>query len=441
MASPRTDFRRVIVHGENGYLAATPDDWKQALARLIESAELRHQMGQKAFEQVRANESTLVRATLLHETLRSAVPQPPESNEPRLLTINWVLGATSDGYGGGYNSVFRHIDYLGKHGHSIRLYAEPSVRYWGMSASEIRTFIQQHYGEFHGDVYAGHRNILPADVTIATDWSTAVTVNDHNSSDFKVYYIRDFDPELFDDADPRYDEAAKTYDLPLHQMCLGDNLAQIIAAYSGRKPSAIDFTIDDSILGVTRTPLERRETTRILFFATPGVQRKGYEIGIEALRRINAQFPYAEIMTFGSKDEELGILPFPGKNLGVLTQEQMRKTLKDVHILLSLSLSNVSYVTFEAMAFGTAVVEADVPAVRSLFVSEENCLLAKLDPQAVTDAVLRLINDDSLRVRIAAKSAESVTQLASRHAVIQFEEQLQRHCWLSSSTPFHRGMR
>ena len=59
VASPRTDFRRVIVADENGLLAETPDEWQNALARLIESREYRQAIGQRAFAKVSANETTM----------------------------------------------------------------------------------------------------------------------------------------------------------------------------------------------------------------------------------------------------------------------------------------------------------------------------------------------------------------------------------------------
>lgn len=72
VASPRTDFRRVIVDGENGLLADTQDEWKNALVRLVESREYRRVIGQRAYDDVRANETTLARSALLHDALRSA---------------------------------------------------------------------------------------------------------------------------------------------------------------------------------------------------------------------------------------------------------------------------------------------------------------------------------------------------------------------------------
>ena len=86
VASPRTDFCRVIVDGENGLLADTEDEWKNALARLIESREYRQTIGQRAFDNVRANETTHARSALLNESLRSVAQRVQAADESQLQT-------------------------------------------------------------------------------------------------------------------------------------------------------------------------------------------------------------------------------------------------------------------------------------------------------------------------------------------------------------------
>jgi glycosyltransferase involved in cell wall biosynthesis len=47
-------YESVVRHGENGFLASTPEDWESCLARLIEDPELRRQTGGAAAEAVRS---------------------------------------------------------------------------------------------------------------------------------------------------------------------------------------------------------------------------------------------------------------------------------------------------------------------------------------------------------------------------------------------------
>lgn len=65
IATPTSDFRRVIDHGVNGMLAADPGDWRNSLARVVESRELRRRLGDAALMDVRARHTTAAHAAAL----------------------------------------------------------------------------------------------------------------------------------------------------------------------------------------------------------------------------------------------------------------------------------------------------------------------------------------------------------------------------------------
>jgi len=52
IASPRPDFARAMRNGENGLLADSPQEWEEALSRLVEDADLRRALGGVAREDV-----------------------------------------------------------------------------------------------------------------------------------------------------------------------------------------------------------------------------------------------------------------------------------------------------------------------------------------------------------------------------------------------------
>ncbi len=73
----------IIQDGENGFIAATEDEWVEKLGRLINSAELRERLGRAGRETVETKYSAKVQAPRVFELLRSvvqegAVAQPSE---------------------------------------------------------------------------------------------------------------------------------------------------------------------------------------------------------------------------------------------------------------------------------------------------------------------------------------------------------------------------
>jgi glycosyltransferase involved in cell wall biosynthesis len=431
IASPRTDFRRVIVHSENGLLVETPDEWKAALRQLIESPQLRHEMGLSAAQRVRAEETTLARSATVQPTLRAlAIALDPDAyTQP--LTVNWLLDAHSDEPEGGYHTIFRLANYLGRQKHVVRVYLLPVDHLADMSHDEIQAHVSKHFGPLAVELNIGHERIAPADVTIATSWTTANVVEQHRDSLHKVYLIQDFEPGFYDPEDPRYVEAQKTYDLPLRHICIGSTLGCRIEELSARKSEIIDVAIDQAIFQMKRMPEDRKNPIQVLFFVQQDMKQQEYALGIEALKRVKAQRPDVDILLVGSPDAELDSLPFVESNVGVLRESELADVLNRVHILLSVSRSNTSRLAYAGMACGVAVVEADVESVRGIVSSDASWVRAHPNVESLAAAVVRFVDDDGLRHQVARKGARFMSQHTLEYAFKQFEEVLVAGCWPS----------
>lgn len=429
IGSPTPDFRRTIDHGVNGWLADTPSEWREGLRHLVESPEVVRQLGSKARKDVLAKHTTAAQATQAMETLRAFAPVA----QGRSLTINWILRAPIAGTGGGYWTIFRLANFLGAAGHRVRVYVEPIAHLEGKSHEAIETFLEEHFGPLRVEVVVGHDRILPADATIGTNWPTAYTAAAQRDALFRFYFIQDFEPEFYSDRDPLYREAERTYDLPLQHVCIGRSLATRIGRLTGRSTERIDFAVDTEVFHAQVPPRERFGPKRVLFFTRPGMKRRGFDIGIEALERIARERPDVQICFFGAEDDEIGEVGFSYTNLGVLSHYELARAMNEAHILLCFSLSaNVSWVPLQGMACGCAVVEADVPGVREM-VQADTCLLAKPVASLVTEALLRLIEDDGLRCRLAENGITTLAERSWESSAQQFEQILRKRCFVASS--------
>jgi O-antigen biosynthesis protein len=75
IASERADFVRVMRHGENGLLADNPDEWRDALLELVEDAEKRARLGERARADVLARHTTTATAGAAADALVALVPE------------------------------------------------------------------------------------------------------------------------------------------------------------------------------------------------------------------------------------------------------------------------------------------------------------------------------------------------------------------------------
>jgi len=428
VATPLADFRRVIEDGRNGLLASTPDEWHDALTRLVESPGLRAELGARALEDAMRHHTTYAGGEEFLARLRDASRREPGA-EP--LVINWIVRAPIAGTGGGYLTIFRLANALARAGHQVRVYVEPIAHLDGLSTQQIERFVDRHFGPLAVEVVVGHDAIAPADATIATNWPTAFTVASHPSSLFRFYFVQDFEPEFYAADDPLYAKAEETYELPLQHVTIGTSLARRVSALTGKPCRSIDFSVDSEVFHVATPPAERPGPPRVLFFARPGLPRRGYELGVAALRRVHERRPDVRVAFFGATDAELGDVGFPVENLGVLSHPELARAMNDAHVLLCFSLSaNISWVPLQGMACGCAVVEADVPGVREMIADGRTCALAAPEPDAVAARVLELVSDDARRLALAEAAAESTRERSFASSAAQFESILRERCFV-----------
>jgi GT2 family glycosyltransferase/glycosyltransferase involved in cell wall biosynthesis len=430
VASAKADFLRVIKPGRNGLIADSPSGWATALSELVTSRTRRIAIGEQARSDVRREHTTVARAPLLRDTLRRLVP---ESLGERRLRINWVLLAPIAQTSGGYRNIFRIAEYLGERGHDVHAYVAPVAHLDGLDRDEIVSFVESSFdlrtvGVEVNDSAEAPRQLRPADVSLATFWTTAYDVAADPVSLFKAYYIQDFEPDFYEPTDPAWEEAMETYSLPLRQICLGKSLANTIHRAGGRPTSHIDFALDPEFR-VNRHPRERGRRPSVLFFARPSLKRRGYRLGIAALALLKDRCPDVDIRFFGSAEEELGLVPFEFRNLGVLTPAGAAGAMNDAQVLLTFSLSNISNVAFEGMACGCAVVEADLPQVREMVSAGSDCLLAPTTPEGVADALARVTGDPELRIRLACRGAEEMSTRDWARSASQLEALLLETCF------------
>ena len=207
IATPLPDFIRVMRDGENGLLAATSDDWRAALRRLIESPEERRRLGEAAHADTLRLHTTRAQAPLVFETLRAHYRAVVSADPARPLRINWVVEAPA---GAGRPPTLRLARALAERGHTVRLClarlsgadgAQPPA--WAAEAAPAEV-----------TVMAGDDALPAAEVSVATSRALAALVAQHHESLCRV--LLSTNPDAAADED----EA-----LPLRRLCLESSAA------------------------------------------------------------------------------------------------------------------------------------------------------------------------------------------------------------------------
>jgi glycosyltransferase involved in cell wall biosynthesis len=418
IASDVKAYSGSIHPGENGFLCRTDDDWFSSMSRLVEDAELRREMGNRSKAEV-LNQITTRNHVLRLKRIVSEILQTSPQNLRKRISIAFILRAPIAQVGGGYKNIFRLANYLADQGHEVDIYVEPIAHLEGKSDSEIVEFCHSSFGKSAAQIYIGHNAIKATDIAIATNWPTAFVVDSLMNTRCKAYLIQDFEPDFYEYESDLYNEAAKTYDLPLRKVTLGRHLARLFEEKDRMPVAFVDFGIDHSVFNPENRKKSDDGLLRILFFARRALKRRGYEIGIEALKELYKSYPQLQIYFYGA--EENDALPFPYTNLGFLSSAELGAAMRNADIHLSFSLTNISFVPFEAMACGCAVVEAKVPSVEAMVEDGKHCLLAEPQPDAVMAALRRLIQDGDLRSRIAKAGMEFVREKTWENSCKQFE--------------------
>lgn len=173
IASPHADFVRVMLDGVTGFLASGAAEWQAALARLIESRELRCQIGERARQDVLEHHTTSASALALLTTLRELMPVAV-GDQP--MTINWVVRPMVS------RPVSRLAGELARRGHRVRMFALPRAGALDHDA---------HSGPVIVETVESGSSIPPADISIATDPSTAQLVATQAASPYRAYFIQD----------------------------------------------------------------------------------------------------------------------------------------------------------------------------------------------------------------------------------------------------------
>lgn len=265
-------------------------------------------------------------------------------------------------------------------------------------------------------------NIPKGDVIVATAWQTAEYVAKYlPSKGRKLYLVMDFYPWL----GPK-DRLEATWRAPFKKVAISSWLYEKVLQATMEKNDVIAIP-----LGVDQRRFSLMEdvslrANRISMMYSPG-SYKAAEDGIRALEICKAQHPALEAVLFGPTSSRKAIPSWMVYRKNVSEEDLVRIYNQSKIYLCSSLAEGFAFPPAEAMACGCAVVSTDCGGIREYVEHEANALLSPpKDPQALAQNILRLLEDDDLRVRLARAGYEQIQKFTWDKAVTKFEEVLKQ---------------
>lgn len=443
VASDLGAYRSVVKNGIDGFLCASTSEWERVLCLLVDDHQYRHQVGEAARSAVSGFCTTRTTAGLLAQQWASVLSNVPHVREKRKsdIAISFVARAPIPGTGGGYKKIFILANALFEKGYDVRVHVEAIEHLSGLSEQAIKRFCRKHFDTPESVVRVGHHTIEQSDIAIATNWPTAYVVDRLGNTSCKAYFVQDYEPLFYGRAEREYEEAERTYDLPLGIITIGSYLCGLLSKRNRMSYRQIGFAVDEAFhrSGVRRKQLlesgsgyRGQERCTILFFARPQLERRNFPVGVDALARLHRRYPHVNIQLYGM-DSPVE-LSFPYTNLGKLSQDNLADAMAQADIHLSFSMSNISTVIYEAMACGCAAVEAKIPPVQAMVKDGEVCLLAEPTGEKTFRVLEELVTNAELRTRIAKNGLKFAERLTNKTMCDEFEQHIRAMLFLGQES-------
>lgn len=330
----------------------------------------------------------------------------PPSEEPTSIdleniepgTINWIIPGFEIGSGGHLN-IFRMIWGLEKHGYKNRIHIVGNSYF--SSGETAREAIVTHFCPLAASVWIGEDSLKPAEFTVATSWITAYTVRRFMATRHKIYFIQDMEP-WFSPHGSDYVFAEATYRFGFTAITAGDWLAQLMREDYGMKAYPFGFSYEhDRYAPGIRKPGPRK----VFFYARHVTARRGFELGMLALKRVHEQRPDIEFVLAGW-DTSSYVIPFSHLNAGVVSLDELPDLYVQCDVALVISLTNISLLPLELMACGCPVVSNNGPNVEWLLKHGETAMLTDPTPEALAAALVEVLQNHELHQRLRENGLE-----------------------------------
>lgn len=328
-------------------------------------------------------------------------------------TITFIFPHPVSGPTGGYKVVYEYANRLAAEGHKVNIVYSGSL-FWSKKSLYFKLtncfrYIQMLFNGYgcrkwfnldkrvkgHLTFSINYRHIPKSDIYVCTSPYTAMYVKDY-PTDNKYYFIQGYENwgAVTDE------KLRETYHYPLKKIVISKWLQDIIEKEEKEDCTLIynGFNFDDFSCN---KPIDHKDKHKVtMLYHT--MELKGAKYGIEALELVKKKIPQLTANIFGTP-------PKPATLPEWITYHQLpdKETLNKIYNegAIFIGCSNIEgwgLPIGEAMICGAAVACTDNKGYLEMAKDGETALVSPIkDSKALAENIIRLINDDELRYRIA----------------------------------------
>jgi len=260
-------------------------------------------------------------------------------------------------------------------------------------------------------------NTPSADAVIATAWSTAESVNKLSpDKGTKFYFIQGY--ENWDTKDVKVNA---TFKLPLKKIVVSIWLEKMLKSMNEEPIACIPNGLDFEFFKIIK-PVEDRLPIKIGMCYSI-YKWKGSKDGIEALKIVKERFPQLQAIFFSVCSRNSGIPSWIEYRRNP-SPPQLLDIYNSCSIFINPSWSEGwGLPASEAMACGCALISTRNKGAEEFVKDQDTGLLTKVgDPEDMAEKIIKLIESQSLRLKLALTGANFIKKFDLKESAKEFKE-------------------
>ncbi len=349
------------------------------------------------------------------------------------MRIAFLLPGRSPKPAGGFKVVYEYANRLARHGHEVAVvhpwdcHRPRSLREWvearlwvlklRLRRGAIAPWFQLDRGvRLPLVVYPEAASLPVADALIATAWHTAPWVDAAAPGRGAGFYLI----QGYETWDGAVEPVQETWRLPLHKIVISRWLEGIAAELGeGERTSRVPIGLDLDRLGVDVEPAARGPRIGALL---SGGREKGGEDIVATLVATQRERPELSAVLFGTAPRPAELPDWIEYEM-LPSAEQLRRLYNSCSVFLQASRSEGwGLPACEAMLCGCALVSVDNGGSREYAIEGETALVvAPEQRERLGERVAELLDDETLRLRLARAGAERLRAFTWERSVDELE--------------------